>query len=166
MNGATVKHLLCPTLCCIRHIFLSNQREPNLQQLDFCCIRHHVRSEPMPNQWMGIALSCAAKILSRTLSIIKMPPRRATTKQDGGRKTIQYTRTVPTNQYRLAVVTHFEQHSMSDTLERFFSSFNGSARETKRKSVYYWAKKKIAIAVQATSNQRRVQASGIATTLP
>lgn len=99
-----------------------------------------------------------------------MPRGRNRASEDGGRKPRQYVRNVPTHSFRLAVIDHFDAHGMPATLERFYPGIVGSAKDTKRKSVYLWAKSREKLvrlcAVQATSELRRSREIGTATTLP
>lgn len=50
---------------------------------------------------------------------------------------------VPTHGFRLTVIDHYDVHGIPPTLERFYPGVVGSAKETKRKSVYLWAKGRV-----------------------
>lgn len=77
---------------------------------------------------------------------------------------------VPTHSFRLTVIDHYDVHGIPATLERFYPRVVGSAKETKRKSVYLWAKgrEKLVRLSKAlvTSELHRTREIGTATTLP
>nr|CCA20950.1 conserved hypothetical protein [Albugo laibachii Nc14] len=99
-----------------------------------------------------------------------MPRGRNTESENGGTKPRQYMTNVPTHSFRLTVIDHYDMHVMPATLERFYPGVVASAKETKRKSVYLWAKGREKLVRlckdQATSELRRTREIGTATTLP
>ncbi|KAG6621432.1 Protein Y6B3B.8 [Phytophthora cinnamomi] len=54
----------------------------------------------------------------------------------------QHKNTWVTHEFRLAVVTSYESVGIQDTIDSFFPELEGTALDTKRKSVYLWATKK------------------------
>nr|CCA17190.1 conserved hypothetical protein [Albugo laibachii Nc14] len=99
-----------------------------------------------------------------------MPRGRNTESDNGGRKPRQYMRNVPTHSFRLTVIDHYDSHGMPVTLERFYPGVAGLPKETKRKSVYLWAKSREKLVrlckAQAKSELRRSQEIGRATKVP
>nr|CCA20642.1 conserved hypothetical protein [Albugo laibachii Nc14] len=99
-----------------------------------------------------------------------MPCGRNTESENGGRKPRQYMRNVSTHSLRLMVTDHYDVHGMPATLERFYPGVVGSAKETKRNSVYMWAKGREKFVrlckAQAISELCRTREIGTATTLP
>ncbi|TYZ63875.1 hypothetical protein PybrP1_006237 [[Pythium] brassicae (nom. inval.)] len=81
-----------------------------------------------------------------------------------------YARQVQTHRYRLDVINFFVLHGMPATIERFFPGTTDSAKETKRKSVHLWSKRRDELeylcAVCTTGDLCRARDASVATTLP
>lgn len=83
----------------------------------------------------------------------------------GGTQPKKYKRSVPTNAFRLAVVEFIYEFGMSRTLERYYPGVVGTQRETKRKNIHLWARRREAIGA-AGANKRRKRDAGTGATLP
>ncbi|KAE8910981.1 hypothetical protein PF005_g22617 [Phytophthora fragariae] len=58
----------------------------------------------------------------------------------GGAKPKQFTRDTATYEFRQRVLKYFATHSIKETLAKMYPGLDPAARETKRKSIYYWRK--------------------------
>ncbi|KAE8975849.1 hypothetical protein PR001_g25584 [Phytophthora rubi] len=89
--------------------------------------------------------------------------------KNGRRKPRAYKLSVPTHQFRLNVVFFFEDHSMEETVDKFYKGLAGTQLRTKRTSVYLWRKRKARLVElcqsTGTATQRKVRLRGTGTTL-
>ncbi|TYZ60677.1 hypothetical protein PybrP1_004966 [[Pythium] brassicae (nom. inval.)] len=99
-----------------------------------------------------------------------MPRGRHPATTRGGRMVRDYSCDVPTNAFRLAVVVYYADQRMQKTLERYLPGASGLTKETKRKSVYVWARRREQLERlcphHGTSERRRECIKGTATSLP
>ncbi|KAE9130017.1 hypothetical protein PF010_g3984 [Phytophthora fragariae] len=81
--------------------------------------------------------------------------------KNGRRKPRAYKLSVPMHQFRLNVVFFFEDHSMEETVDKFYKGLAGTQLRTKRTSVYLWRKRKARLVElcqsTGTATQRKVR---------
>ncbi|KAG3004747.1 hypothetical protein PC120_g18368 [Phytophthora cactorum] len=76
------------------------------------------------------------------------PKRPGRTRGENGKRRHQhmFKRRVDTYQVRLAAINHYREHrNMDYTLAKFYPGVEGALRDTKRKSIYLWEKKRARI---------------------
>ncbi|RLN11028.1 hypothetical protein BBJ28_00009201 [Nothophytophthora sp. Chile5] len=88
-----------------------------------------------------------------------------------GRRKPQHKKTTETYAIKLAIINHYKDGGkMEATLAKFYPGVVGTQRETKRKSVHLWEKRRAHIEAQCTTttgaSRRVVRSSGTSTVLP